>query len=1051
MPPLHRQQTRESIYSWWSDNNPTGPNINLHAVAKPLLRRMHDRQALALIRKNRGTPLSSEDLEIYTSYLWSKYISPSTKTAILTEINERADSEEDALTVANSLALYHVDTMLESPNDEFRSQTCLILARLACHATTVAAVLSINPCARLVSILQDDNAEVVENGMYALCCLAARWKGAQALVDAGVLECVGTLLDSGKASIRSQTCTILARLACHATTVAAVLSINPCERLVSILQDDNLEVVESGVYALYCLATWQEGAQALVDAGVLECTETLLGSGKASIRRWTCEMLGRLLQHAPTLPAIADLVVKLFNQLASVLRDEYFHDTALSAMESAARALFSIIRFPEGPQEAILLDCLSDLLESRNFEVRKWTCKMLGDLASYQPTVPMIADPGMKICKRLASILREEAHYGIVLDVMESAAHALFGIIHFSEGPQEAILLDCLSDLLESGNLKVRKWTCEILGRLAYHTPTGPMIAVLVVKLFNQFASLLRDEPFHDTALGAMESSAQALVSSVRFPETPQEEISLDCLLDLLESRNFEVRKFTCEMLGRLACHEYTAMAVLSVNPCPQLVSLLRDTNIEVIQSAAETLSRIATCPEGARTAVNAKVLDWVAEQHGTQNLESPRRMLENVLSHTLDTKHCQQLLSSDLRDNHLKVMTRVLRTLSKIAASPGGALAVVNAKVLDRVAGLFESSNTDVRRWTCQLLGELGSHKRMLVPVFTRSPFNKLVGLLRDDNDEVIESAVCALSWIAALSEAAQAMVDARVLDCTTELLDSQSTDTRRWTCRLLRQLAGHQTTVAAVLAINPCEQLVPRLQDRNVRVVRNSAEALHWIASVPEGAQAALDKDVLQQVMELFTSPEAVVRRWACLVVGQLSSHKTTLPAVLAVKPCTHLVSLLSDEKLVAMEGAVVALYAISRSPEGAEAVVDAHVLDCVAKLLESSSTQVRRWTCQMLAELAQTLAAVVLEVKPCKQLVTLLCDDNIVVVESALYALSSLINSPESAQDALDANLLGSIAKPLTAFSALIAEGHVERLPRLATSADPWRSFGYLRHVA
>ncbi|KAJ6545852.1 armadillo-type protein [Mycena vulgaris] len=293
------------------------------------------------------------------------------------------------------------------------------------------------------------------------------------------------MLESPNDEFRSQTCMILARLSCHETAVAAVLAINPCERLVSILQDDNAQVVENGVYALYCLATWQEGAQALVDAGVLECTETLLSSGEASIRRLTWGILARLLQQAPTLPAIADLVVKLFNQLTSLLRDEARHGTAL--------------------------------------------------------------------------------------DVMESGAHALFWSIRFSEGAQEAMLLDCL-------------W--------------------------------------------------------------------------LLESRNFEVRKVMCEMLRDLACHKSTAMAVLSVDPCPELVSLLRDTNIEVIQSAAEALRCIATCPEGA--------------------------------------------------------------------------LAVVDAKVLDHVAELSKSPETDVRIWTCQLLGEVGSHKRMLEPVFTRTPFNKLVELLR-------------------------------------------------------------------------------------------------------------------------------------------------------------------------------------------------------------------------------------------------------------------------------------------------------------------------------
>jgi hypothetical protein len=70
MPPLTRQETRTSIYSWWSDSNPLlkGPTINLHAAAKPLMKRMYHRQALEFIKKNRGHPLSATTLEIYASY-----------------------------------------------------------------------------------------------------------------------------------------------------------------------------------------------------------------------------------------------------------------------------------------------------------------------------------------------------------------------------------------------------------------------------------------------------------------------------------------------------------------------------------------------------------------------------------------------------------------------------------------------------------------------------------------------------------------------------------------------------------------------------------------------------------------------------------------------------------------------------------------------------------------------------------------------------------------------------------------------------------------------
>lgn len=49
---------------------------------------------------------------------------------------------------------------------------------------------------------------------------------------------------------------------------------------------------------------------------------------------------------------------------------------------------------------------------------------------------------------------------------------------------------------------------------------------------------------------------------------------------DLLEARNAEVREWTCELLGRLACHESTAEAVLMF--CSRLASLLQYVPISV-------------------------------------------------------------------------------------------------------------------------------------------------------------------------------------------------------------------------------------------------------------------------------------------------------------------------------------------------------------------------------------------------------------------------------------------------------------------------------------
>jgi hypothetical protein len=50
----------------------------------------------------------------------------------------------------------------------------------------------------------------------------------------------------------------------------------------------------------------------------------------------------------------------------------------------------------------------------------------------------------------------------------------------------------------------------------------------------------------------------------------------LDHVAELLQSPQSGVQQQTCWMVGTFATHESTAMAVLGLKPCPQLVGLLR-------------------------------------------------------------------------------------------------------------------------------------------------------------------------------------------------------------------------------------------------------------------------------------------------------------------------------------------------------------------------------------------------------------------------------------------------------------------------------------------
>ncbi|KAJ7479254.1 armadillo-type protein [Mycena latifolia] len=299
--PLTRQPTLDSIRSWWSDRNPPGPNINLHAAAKPLMRLMYHRDAVAFIAKNRGTSLSGKNMEIYSSYLAYKYVSPATKTAIVEELGQKAISEEDARAVVDSPALQLLQQLLGSPDAKLRRSTCSLLGKLVYHQSTAAAVLRVNPCVGLVPILSGTDIELLESTMYVLSLITQSPEGAQAAVAAKAVDYLEDPLASPNMQVRSHTCATLGHLAFYDSTS---VNMKLCPRLVPLLRDTNLDIVQKAAEALFCIAKSPEGAQAAVDAHVLDYVADLLLSPNAGVRQWTCKLLVRLASNKSTVTAI---------------------------------------------------------------------------------------------------------------------------------------------------------------------------------------------------------------------------------------------------------------------------------------------------------------------------------------------------------------------------------------------------------------------------------------------------------------------------------------------------------------------------------------------------------------------------------------------------------------------------------------------------------------------------------------------------------------------------------------------------------------------------
>ncbi|KAJ7051423.1 armadillo-type protein [Mycena amicta] len=908
MPPLSRQQTRESILSWWSDRNPPGATINLHALAKPLMGRMYDRQVLGFIKRTRGTPLSEETLQLCWNYLAYKHLLSITKKAILSELSDRARSVNEAQNLVDSVVFRGLSELLESPESKVREWTCWTVGRIAMHKSTSMAVLGLNPCPQLVSLLQDQSVEVIEAAMYALSWIVSWQEGAEAASAAKALDHVMEQLQHPSSEVRKWTCWAVGKIAGHKSTSMAVLELNPCPQLVGLLRHQPVEVIEAAMYALSWIVSWQ-GAEDASAAKALDHVMELLQNPASEVRRWTCWTVGEFTRHKSTFMAVLEL--NPCPQLVGLLWDR-----SVEVIEAAMYALSWIVSWQEGAEAASAakaLDHVMELLQHPSSEVRKWTCWAVGKIAGHKSTSMAVLE--LNPCPQLVSLLRDQP-----VEVTEAAVYALSRIVFWQEGAKSAgaaKALDYVMELLQAPASEDRKWTCWTVGEFARHRSIS--MAVLELNPCPQLVSLLQDQPVE-----VIEAAMYALSQIVFWHEGAQAASAakaLDHVMELLQHPASEVWRWTCWTVGTFAMHEATSMAVLGLNPCPQLVGLLRGQPVEVIEAAMYALSWIVSWQQGAEAASAAKALDHVME--------------------------------------------------------------------------LLQHPASEVRGWTCWTVGRIVMHKSISIAVLELNPCPQLVSLLRDQPIQVIEAAMYALTQLVFWQEGAKSAGAAKALDHVMELLQAPASEVRKWTCWTVGNIAAHNSTSMAVLEVNPCPQLVSLLQDQPIEVTEAAMFALSRIVFWQKGAQPASTVKALHHIMELLQAPALGVQRWTCCTLGVFAMHQSTSMAVLELNPCPQLVSLLRDQPVDVIEAAMYALSQIVSWQQGAEAASAAKALDHVMELLQHPASEVRRWTCWTVGRIAahKSRSITVLELNLCPQLIGLLHDHSAEVIEAATYALSQI----------------------------------------------------------
>ncbi|KAJ7439047.1 armadillo-type protein [Mycena galericulata] len=320
---LQRRPTTASLLSWWSDRNPPGATISLHALTKPLLKYMYHRQALDLIKKDEDLPISPEKLETLTTYLTFKYIWTATKVVVLDHINQKAStSEGEAKILLDGGILSRISELLQSPDHIILRSTTRLLRTIVRYGALINTVVKSDLCPDLVLLSCSEDVGIQERVICILAQISSGQHNAvSAIAGANFLSHITRFLESHNHIILGATCWIVGKIARQEAQYGDLVALHIFRRLVALLElprpsDPNpipsssasllwgkvnlgvLFIQRNATHALADVSCASvDGAREVINANALDHARELLESVDRRVLASTCLLLGNLACH----------------------------------------------------------------------------------------------------------------------------------------------------------------------------------------------------------------------------------------------------------------------------------------------------------------------------------------------------------------------------------------------------------------------------------------------------------------------------------------------------------------------------------------------------------------------------------------------------------------------------------------------------------------------------------------------------------------------------------------------------------------------------------
>ncbi|KAJ7276002.1 hypothetical protein C8J57DRAFT_1590312 [Mycena rebaudengoi] len=472
---------------------------------------------------------------------------------------------------------------------------------------------------------------------------------------------------------------------------------------------------------------------------------------------------------------------------------------------------------------------------------------------------------------------------------------------------------------------------------------------------------------------------------------------TLNTVEKLLRSHRAGLYEDIFPILENLACYESTAMAVVRILPLDLLGTHWRksfeDTApIDVLASRVEVLvttkllsaqhKATAEATSGSLVAIFCdsdipQVVDgtlWLLSRAPHINFPPVTTGVSveaKLLDHIVD-----MLKASNMAKWHYLVIFQILSHLA--FHNESNAIAVVEANVLTSVEKLLRSRPTELYRHIFPMLVSIASHESTATAVLNMRLYNLLATLWQYVSYpfSIIPEFFNVIQW----RDGAEGVVATKALDNVLNGLHSLDHWIQLSTCRLLRALVGHESTVQAVVAIVPREDisaLALRLSkwDNDIRecavATLQKLDATleiidgNWhhpagthIKFPPVTSGASQEAKLLDHLSDILEDADASTPkrhyRWIIKIIWPSSEFS---PSTCLGRACVNMAADPHQATAEATCGSLVALVCDSDMPQVVDGALCAKLLDHIVNMLEAPN--IAKWCYLVIFQILSHLA--------------------------------------------------------------------------------------------